>query len=231
MKRNPLVINSHFFVVAAIFLSVQNILAQEMLYKRSSLHLVLIGSDMFPRQEVVLKSWDNYPFPDKYNHHAVSSKVMNPSMYEVTPEDRAAFKGKSESFAETLLREYIQESSGGLIGRETEDMPIRINKYIAEQKLAHQLVAKWFNRDAQGKFNMRLIQERGFYNATDLDAKVAAGQARGLAALGDAGEELINYTFVVFSQLKFVENEPVARMVFEQAQAEALALPLPVMRR
>lgn len=230
MKRNPLVINSHFFVVAAIFLSVQNILAQEMLYKRSSLHLVLVGSDMFPRQEVVLKSWDNYPFPDKYNHHAVSSKVMNPSMYEVTPEDRAAFKGKSESFAETLLREYIQESSGGLIGRETEDMPIRINKYIAEQKLAHQLVAKWFNRDAQGKFNMRLIQERGFYNATDLDAKVAAGQARGLAALGDAGEELINYTFVVFSQLKFVENEPVARMVFEQAQAEALALPLPVLQ-
>jgi hypothetical protein len=230
MDKKPSVVLFPIILFCCVFLYLNPVSAQDLAYKRSSLHLVLIGSKMFPQQEVVLKSWDNYPFPDKYNHHPVASKVMNPYAYEVTPEERAAFKGKSESLVQTLLRDYVEESSAGLIGRETEDMPIRINKYIQETKLAHQLVAKWFNRDEKGKFNMQLIQERGFYNASDLDAKVAAGQVRGLAALGDAGEELINYTFVVFSQLKFVENEPLARDFFEKAQAEAYKLAIPLLQ-
>jgi hypothetical protein len=204
--------------------------SQDINYKRSSLHLVLLESETFPQQDIVLESWNNYPFPDKYNKHLVPSITMNPYAYEVTPEDREAFKGKKETMVETLIRGYIQESTAGLIGRETEDMPIKINKYIKEIKLANQLVAKWFNRDSNGNFNMKLIQERGFYNATDLDAKIAAGQARGIAALGDAGEELINYTFVVFSQLKFVANEPLARAVFEKAQLEATGLSIPLLQ-
>ncbi len=217
-------------VLGLVFCSTNLALAQNFQYKRSSLHLVLIESGMFPKQEAVLTSWNNYPFPDKYNNHLVASNLMNPYKYEVTPEERAEFKGKSESFVSTLVREYVEESTNGLIGRETEDMPIRINKYIKETKMAHQLVAKWFNRDEKGKFNMELIKKRGFYNASDLDAKVAAGQVRGLAALGDAGEDLINYTFVVFSQLKFIENEPLAREIFEKAQMEAYKVTIPLWR-
>lgn len=219
-----------FFLFSFLIGLISPNFAQDIKYKRSSLHMVLIESETFPRQEVVLESWNNYPFPDKYNNHFVPIKAMNPNLYEVTPEDRAAYKGRQESFAETLLRGYLEENSGGLIGRETEDMPIRIEKYIKETKLAHQMVAKWFNRDQSGRFNMQLVQERGFYNASDLDAQIAAGQARGLATLGDAGEELINYTFVVFSQLKFVENEPLARALFDKAQIEASNIAIPLLQ-
>ncbi len=46
------------------------------------------------------------------------------------------------------------------------------------------------------------------------------GQSRGVAALGDAGEELIKNTFVTFTKLEFLENEPVARVVRDVAKDE-----------
>jgi hypothetical protein len=153
-------------------------------YRRSSLSMILIDSGNFPNKESVMKSWNNYPFPDKYNEHNIDFKKV--STDSIVLSDR--------------------------------ELKLRIDKVIEESKLANQLVATWFNRSDEGKFDMGLIQERGFYNASELEASIAQGQTRGLASLGDAGEELIRNTFVTFTRLEFIENEPVAAAIRDAAK-------------
>jgi hypothetical protein len=72
-------------------------------------------------------------------------------------------------------------------------------------------VAKWFNRDANGNFNMDLIAERGQYNASEIDVKVAQSSVRGKAMLADAGRELLGNTFVIVYDYKYTNKEEQAK--------------------
>lgn len=85
-----------------------------------------------------------------------------------------------------------------------------IKQFLADNKIANKLVAKWFNRSAKGGFDMSLVKERGFYDASILDVNLAKSSKRGLAALADAGEELIGHTFVLVNDSKYINKEEVA---------------------
>ncbi|GHU95033.1 hypothetical protein FACS1894156_4030 [Bacteroidia bacterium] len=171
---------------------------EEVKYRRSSLSMILIENN-FPNKNAVMKSWNNYPFPDKYNHHDIAVKTVNLGNLKLSNQ-----KGDTVTAAPNAKAE--------------QDIYTRkINQVIKEQKIAHQLVGRWFNRSAQQGFDMQLIQERGYYNATELEASIAKQEARGLAALADAGEELISNTFVTFTQFTFYANEPVARIIRDVA--------------
>lgn len=76
--------------------------------------------------------------------------------------------------------------------------------------IARDLVAKWFNRSSKGGFNMNLIKERGFYDASALDVVKAQASKRGLDLLADAGEELIGKTFVLINEFKYTDKAEVA---------------------
>jgi hypothetical protein len=91
--------------------------------------------------------------------------------------------------------------------------PEVIEKYFKDQQIAKKLVAKWYNRQADGSFDFNLIGDRGAFNASFLDSKTAAASSDGKYLLQSAGFELINNTFVVVSKMKFVENEPIARAI------------------
>lgn len=91
--------------------------------------------------------------------------------------------------------------------------PEVIEKYFKDQQIAKKLVAKWYNRQADGSFDYNLIGDRGAFNASFLDTKTAAASSDGKSMLQSAGFELINNTFVVVSKMKFVENEPIARAI------------------
>ena len=78
-------------------------------------------------------------------------------------------------------------------------------------QIAKDMVAKWFNRSAKGGFNMELIQSRGSYDASVLDISTARSSKRGLDMLADAGEELIQKTFVLINEFKYVSKEEVAK--------------------
>jgi len=95
--------------------------------------------------------------------------------------------------------------------------PEIIEKYFKDEQIAKKLVAKWFNRQADGNFDYNLIGERGAFNASFLDVKTAAASSDGKSLLSTAGFELINNTFVVVSSMKFVENEPIARGIRDAA--------------
>lgn len=76
--------------------------------------------------------------------------------------------------------------------------------------IARDIVAKWFNRSSKGGFNMNLIKERGFYDASALDVVKAQASKRGLDLLADVGEELIGKTFVLINEFKYTDKAEVA---------------------
>ncbi|MEM9895656.1 MAG: hypothetical protein AAF789_04750 [Bacteroidota bacterium] len=86
-----------------------------------------------------------------------------------------------------------------------------INEYLKQNTVAKKLVAKWFNRDVDGMFNMELVAERGQYDASVLDIAIAEGSARGRTLLADAGEELIQKTFVIVNDYRFTNKEELAQ--------------------
>lgn len=183
-------------------------------YNRSSLHLILIESESFPQKNYVMNSWENYPFPDKYDSHEIADMVFDPKAYPLT-DDELSSAGYS-----TSMESIGKDLTAGIIDPENESMHLRIDKYIRDQKIANKLVAKWFNVSENNEFDMSLIQQRGVYNATELEASIAQASARGSAILADAGEQLIKNTFVVFSKLTFISNEPVAQAAYQVALAE-----------
>ncbi len=65
------------------------------------------------------------------------------------------------------------------------------------QNVSRELIARWFSRNNKGEFSMDLIAERGLYNATDADVMKAQASQRKLDLLRDAGENLIDRSYIV----------------------------------
>jgi len=162
-------------------------------YRRSSLHTMIIEDAKLPKFDIILKTFNEAEFPDKYNNHTVGDKTFNLEQYYVGHPESADGEKVSK--------------------KEEKDLSPSINKYFADNKIANKIVAKWFNRSADGAFDMSLIGERGSYDASAQDAAKALSTERGTSMLADAGEELIPNTFVVVNYSKFVENEPIARAI------------------
>lgn len=201
-------------------------------YRRSSLSMILIESESFPNKDAVMSSWNNYPLPDKYNNHNIDLKSFNINSIVLSEQDllKAGFLNDTlknplkiaKAIGSLKPVKYLnaEQTIAVVMPTEKQEYQLKIDKVMQDNKLANKLVAKWFNRNDAGKFDMSLIQERGFYNASELEASIAQGQTKGLASLGDAGEELIRNTFVTFTKLEFIENEPAAAIVRDAAKIE-----------
>jgi len=187
-------------------------------YNRSSLHLVLIESESFPRKKVVMDSWENYPFPDKYDKLDVNLTAFDPAKIPLSDEE---IRDAGYSTNPSDLEMRLKDITAGIYDPKDKLMPLKIEKVINKTHLARQLVAQWFDLGDDSTFDMQLVQDRGYYNATEMEAAIAKKSVRGLASLADAGEELINNTFVVFSKLYFTPNEPVAKLFYQKALSDA----------
>ncbi len=202
MKKNLFLLS--VFTIIGLFSSLsaqENTKKEDIKYRRSSLHTMLIETGDFPNKDVVMKAYKEAPFPDKYNNHTIGEKSFDPKQYLVSDE---AIKAAG-----------IKKTERDIENGKYPEMPLIIENYFNKNKIANKMIAKWFDRDSLGAFDMNLIGERGMYNASDMAAKIAQGTARGTASLADAGEELIKNTFVVVTKLKFVSNEVVAAGIRE----------------
>ena len=191
----------------------------EVKYRRSSLHTMVLESEKFPNKEIVLKAFNTATFPDKYNDHQIGAKSFNPANYLLTAEEKATVYTPSK--AGKLAAAAASTAGVSMIDSVAKELPNRIGKFLENEKIANQLVAKWFNMKADGAVDDLLIGDRGAFNASFLDTKIANASNDGKELLRQAGNELIPNTFVVVNKFKFIENEPVARLIRDAAKVAA----------
>jgi len=154
----------------------------EVTYRRSSLYTIMVSDENRQYGNVIQDAFTSAPIPEKFNDHIIKERAI-PKAYD-----------------ESLSKEELKEAQ-----------KVAVNSFFDTNGIAREMVAKWFNRSANGGFNMDLISKRGSYNASELDAKVAKSNTRGMALLADAGEELIKNTFVVVNDFKYISKEEVAQ--------------------
>lgn len=187
-------------------------------YQRSSLHMVLLttdepgldGAEDFTAQ--LDKSWQDYPFPSKYNRHSISytqgyGGTPKGSLMELINRYKDGFEGVSLADAKSLM-ESLQKPS-----EYNDNLVAAINEINASQKIGNELIRKWFNIQDDGSWDYSLITERAAYNASQTDVAEANATVRGIQAILDQGENLIANTFVTYSKLAFYPSEPVAAFV------------------
>lgn len=209
-----------FGVHKPIELCAQN---QEVVYRRSSLCMIMVESAKLPNSEKVAAAYAKHPFPDKYNQHGVGIGSFDPTVYTVTDEDRIASGGKKSSAVGKAFGQAgaasLKSATGDIVDVDTlaKDVPLQIEKFIEDKQLAKKLVAEWFNRQDSGRIDYELIKERGLYSANEESKEQAESTASAEDEIFKDRNEIIGNTFVVFNRLKFNPNEPIARMIRDQA--------------
>jgi hypothetical protein len=199
--------------------------AVDMDYRRSSLHTILIETDNFPNKEVVLQAYKKAEFPENYNRHDIGAKTFKFSDYKLTEEERINAE-INKTGAGKALASLGSDLTAGIADSLAADYPIVIEKYLKQNDIAKEMVAKWFNRQEDGSFNMDLVQRRGLYDASALKTSEANMSTIGSSMLADAGEELIDKTFLTVSRVNFVSNEPVAKLIYLTALEASKELPM-----
>ena len=214
-------------LVVAILLTI-NTLAQEQnyggmitqnedgtfFYMRSSLEMVYIESEDFPNKDLVDASWNQYMDPDKnfpnqYNKHGVDFGSVS-----LGPTKELNNDGKLVDVKDKVMKE-------------------RITQYIADNKIANQLIMRWFDYNPDGtvnydidypenpnaKISMQTIFDRGYYtvNAGDENVSMSALKRDKDTQIKDLSMKLIPFTFMTFTKFDFYENEPVARAIRDAA--------------
>lgn len=190
----------------------------EPVYRRSSLYPIMLETDPVFKEEdeaelakFAKAAYAKAPFPDKYNDHRLADVSFRFKDYiSLTPDEE---------------KELGDEADEKKSRKKDEKYIAAADKFLKEKNIAKGMVAKWFNRKADGTFDMSLIHERGSYDASAMSVQLASGSIRGMSILQDAGEELIKNTFVTINRMRFVKNEPIARAVKELAYIAANQLP------
>ena len=122
-----------------------------------------------------------------------------------------------------FLKAAASDASGGVVGATSKDeMAVSANKFLVDQKIAKQMFDKWF-LDSAGNFSLALAQERGLYNATKSDVEQAASSVYGTASLADAGIDLVNNTFAVVCNYRYMPKDSLVALIGGVAVAAAEA--------
>lgn len=175
---------------------------QALNYRRNALATMLV---FHPEDEFginIYEAFDSLPLPDKYDDQNVGLRVIdNSQIVGVQRNDTGFYKA---TYGHPLSTIEIQKNA------------IAIENLLNNAGIGKRLVARWFNFQGESLddafFDTRLIQERGQYNASDVDVAVALQTVRGVAALSDAGEELISQTFVLVNDITYVTAEQEAEV-------------------
>jgi hypothetical protein len=178
-------------------------------YRRSSIYTIMIDDAGLVKADTIKASFLSAPVPDKYNDHNLAIKTFNPKEIKLTDAERTS---KGDNAGSKFGKSLLNDASGGLADTtDIKDLPLIMDKFLRENHIARDMVAKWFHRSEKGGFDMSLIGDRGSWDATEMAANVAKRTTRGVASLADAGEELIGNTFVVITRFKYVNKEEIAK--------------------
>lgn len=177
-------------------------------YRRNSLAMMLVYHPEDEFGSEIYKAFDSLPVPDKYDDHNIEGMriIDNSSIWGVQRRDSGYYKA---TYGHQLTAAELQKNA------------IYTENLLNEAEMAKWMVAAWFgfygDTPEDATFNTDLIQSRGQYNANDVDVALALQTTRGLASLSDAGEELLNNTFVLVNDITYITAE-------QEAQAAKIAM-------
>ncbi len=159
------------------------------LYRRGSICSFMIGHRDLQYAEEIEKAFNEMPVPDKYNDHNLGKKVF------YTSEKKLKMKG-------------LDQHSGFKVNESSDKEQMNdYDIFLQKQFIASRLIAKWFNRKKNtGTCDVTMIHERGLYNASEAEKRLAAVTIRKSAMLMDAGEELIGSTFVLINDIRYIDR-------------------------
>ena len=165
-------------------------------YRRNALAMTLVyhPEDEFGYE--IWKAFDSLPIPDKYDDHSIGYRFIDNSKIQGVQRKEGYYKA---TYGHQLTAAELKANA------------LHTEQLLNEAEIGKKMVAKWFglqgNTLEEATFNTDLIQERGQYNANDIDVAVALQTTRGLTALSDAGEELIDQTFILVNDITYVTAE------------------------
>jgi hypothetical protein len=71
-----------------------------------------------------------------------------------------------------------------------------VSSLLNRHNVGNQLLSFWWNRGNDGMFSTKTVGQRGKYNASDNDVKLSQNSSRGLTMVEDAGERLIEHSYL-----------------------------------
>jgi len=186
----------------------------------------LVDDFSFDNGDKVLDSYNKFQFPQNYNDHRIILNKIKLVDYKLTDEEKAT-SGKKKSLLGSAMADAakgaLAESTGGLVKVQDNSMvKLQINKYNKSNKIAHELVKKWFNIKEDGSFNLELIDLRSLQTKSMEMAAIAGASGTGGV---DQVNSLINNTFVVFTRLNYVSNAIAAEVIRQSALQQVAKLP------
>ena len=151
-------------------------------YRRSSLTILFLNfKDKDPYSNELEKAFNEINIPEKFNNNQIDVKYIIPN-FEMRTDNCAELKIKDQQ----ILDKFDIEKSK------------KILELLQKEKVASKIMAKWFNKTPDGKFDMNLVYERGLYNATDAEYNDAKYTHRGITTeLKDAGQRLVDKSYVL----------------------------------
>ena len=166
-------------------------------YRRNSLAMMLVFHPEDEFGEEIYKAFDSLPIPDKYDDHNIGWRVIdNSQIWGVQRRDSGYYKA---TYGHQLTPSELKANA------------LFTERLFNDAEVAKEMVAKWFGMSGSSAedavFNTELIQQRGQYNANDVDVALALQTTRGLATLSDAGEELLMNTFVLVNDITYITAE------------------------
>lgn len=169
-------------------------------YRRNAIATMMIyhSEDTFGMH--IYEAFQAIPTPDKYDDHSIGwNVIINDSIKGVKRRANGLIKAQ---YGKQLTKKEIEKNGKAL------------EQVLNNAQCAKIMVAKWFGMDVTDSslnvcngFDTELIQQRGQYNASDLDVANALNTTKGLATLSDAGEELLNNTFILVNDMTYVTAE------------------------
>lgn len=214
--------------VLILLLVIPNLLLaqQKKDFVRSSLHMHLVDDFSFDNGDKVLNSYNKFQFPQNYNDHRIDLNKIKLSEYELTDEEKAA-SGKKKSLLGDAIADAakgtVEGSTGGLVKVQDNSMvKLQLNKYNTSNKMAHEIIKKWFNIEEDGSYNMATVQLRALQTKTMEMAAIAGASGTGGI---DQMNSLINNTFVVYTRLNYVSNAIAAEAIRQVAYQQVTKLP------
>ena len=195
-------------------------------FVRSSLHMHLVDDFSFDNGDKVLNSYNKFQFPQNYNDHRIDLNKIKLSEYELTDEEiEASGKKKSllgDAFSDAA-KGAVEGSTGGLVKVQDNSMvKLQLNKYNTSNKMAHEIIKKWFNIKEDGSYNMATVTLRALQTKTMEMAAIA--DASGTGGI-DQMNSLINNTFIVYTRLNYVSNAIAAEVIRQAALQQVAKLP------